>query len=195
MSVAQPSKTPVKKPPVKKPVHHHSVRTSDAAYPFPTDPPGVGFCFYLNSGEQTHAWSKADVETWSKKKLYRIPLWVRENPGNGDVDAKNAISQLKNLGLPLDRAIAIDLETAVIPSYVHDFTVHYEAEAKGVVVVYGSLGNIFKNGGKYNWPADPGHQEMLYANSVGTQYYWGPEYDLSEWDGDFAFEWMQIKPK
>jgi hypothetical protein len=167
------------------------LRVADAAYPFENNPPGMGFAFYLNSGQELNAWSAAGVNEWLGRKKYVIPLWLNQIPGRvGTSDATEAVKQIRGFGLKIG-AVGLDLESLVDPAYVHGFRSVILA-AGGVTIAYGSLSTLFKNGAFYNWPADPGHAELLYPNCTATQYFWGPDYDLSVFDGVFADNHMLV---
>jgi hypothetical protein len=135
--------------------------------------------FYIG-GDTPHIWTTREVNAITT--TYRLPIWVRSNPGsyNGILEANSAVAWLLQHGVPKGCALALDFETAVDNDYVHLFdTVTGDAGYK--TVLYGSLSTIEQNptprGGF--WVADWNNKDVLVPGSVATQYESFSDYDLS----------------
>lgn len=95
-------------------------------------------------GDTPHVWTADDWSVW--KTRFRIPIWVRSNPGQVDAtqDANDCVAALQALGAP----------------------------APYLVLPYGSTGNIFTEPAVDGyWPAFPGGADLYpHAGVVATQY-------------------------
>jgi hypothetical protein len=163
----------------------------DAAFPYPLQPGVEVGCFYIG-GDATHIWTPEEVNALTTR--YRLPIFVRSNPGaaNPVADASAALAQLGNIP-PRDCLIALDLETASDTAYVQSFAAHVSPHP---IMVYGSAGNIFgTSAGHLVWVADPGAPSPDPAATGGTQYLWSTSYDL-DWFTQAAVNlmWDTVTP-
>lgn len=130
----------------------------DAAFPAGASlQPGAVVSAGYIGGDALHVWSTADWAQWATQ--YRVPIWVRSNPGSVDAttDAAACLNALTALGAP----------------------------APYLVAVYGSTSTLFSNpAGDGYWVADPTGAQHMYnhANVIATQYLFAGTYDLSEID-------------
>ena len=115
----------------------------DAAYP-PSSPPDVdGACVYIG-GDTPHVWTKAEIS--AQRARYRLPVFVRSDPGNADwkADGSEAFMQLGLIGCPRGSLVALDMETAIDPDYVLRFT-RWLLTGGYPVILYGSDSTVFAN--------------------------------------------------
>lgn len=159
---------------------------ADAAFP----PSGGRFpaiakvgAFYIG-GDTPHVWTTAEINAMAAGVQYLVPVFVRSNPPGpgGAADAQAARARLDFLKAPQDCAVVLDLETATDAAYVDEFRHNMGSHP---VVPYGSTGSLFGNPGIWYWSAQPGVAAPN-PKTVGTQYYWGQDYDLSWWKASFA---------
>jgi hypothetical protein len=158
-------------------------RMYDAAYP-PAHPPKWEAVAAYIGGDTPHVWSTAE---WNAQPArYRLPIYVRSNPGshNPHTDAALAIAWLRGHSAPHGCAVALDLETAIAPSFVHAFDADLKA-AGYVTVAYGSLSTIFSNpkpSGGY-WVAHYTGNDHMEPGAVATQ--WASDVQLGKpWDAN-----------
>lgn len=150
----------------------------DAAYPPATPPNTDGVCIYIG-GDTPHVWTQAEIGRQHAR--FRLPIWVRSNPGqvNVNADAHAALMRLHEIGCPAGSLVALDVETTVAPSWVHAF---YSALHAGgyPIIVYGSqsvvLGNDVPDG--WYWGADWTDVAHFARGDVMTQYASFRAYDL-----------------
>lgn len=149
-------------------------------------PPGYSaMAGYLVAPAAYHPWTPANWAAFGK--IRKLPIWVsaRADPavrGTGNSEAFACLEQLYKLGVPKGSPVALDMETAVSPSYVTSF---YNALkwAGYLTWVYGSASTVFGNP-KANgyWVADYlGIGPFMYnhAGVRATQYASGSQYDSS----------------
>jgi hypothetical protein len=151
----------------------------DAAYP-PGHPPAWPVVAGYLGGNTPHVWSATE---WAHQPArYRLPIWVRSQPGSVDParDAAAAVSAAAKLGVPHGATIALDFETAVNGSYVKAFDKVLQAAGHGVIL-YGSADTVRSNPTpsrgywEARWTGTP-HQE---TGAYATQYSNGQAYDSS----------------
>jgi hypothetical protein len=142
----------------------------DAAFPPAKAPAGYSAVAGYIGGDTPHVWSH---EEWARfGSLRKLPIYVRSSGGNAVADATSALISLYSLGVPKNKAMALDLETQVNPSFVNEFVgimnwVGYK------VWVYGSASTVFKNPpGNGYWVADYTGSPFMYnhAKVRATQY-------------------------
>lgn len=159
-------------------------RMYDAAYP-PSNPPSTDVVAFYIGGDTPHPWTADEIDQQSAR--YRLPIFVRSNPSSSAAapDANETISWLRANKAPQGCAVALDLETAVHPTYVttYDHLVH---AAGWVVLAYGSIGTVFANprtSGGY-WVANPTGSPHMAPGAVATQWAFdtqlGHPWDLSD---------------
>lgn len=153
----------------------------DASTP-PAAPPDVdGVAFYLG-GDTPHVWTKAEIS--ATRARYRLPIFVRSNPGNvaqALVDAGSMTRALVSIGAPKGILVAWDSETSADPMYM---TVVYDTivTAGYKLLDYGSQSTLFANQlpvGGYYWGADWTSAKHIAPGDAGTQYIAEPDFDLS----------------
>lgn len=151
----------------------------DAAYP-PAHPPAWPVVAGYLGGNTPHVWSASE---WAHQPArYRLPIWVRNNPGAVDAarDAAAAVSAAGRLAVPRGATIALDYETAVSADYVRAFDKVLSAAGYGVIL-YGSAATVRHNPSPSrgfwvaHWTGSP-HQE---TGAGATQYDSGSSYDSS----------------
>lgn len=137
--------------------------------------------FYCG-GDTPHVWSHAELE--SAPQRYRLPIWVRSNPGTASMatqEAQEFVSQLRFLGCPNGVTVALDYETARNQAYLDAFcTVMWNA-GRWKVMLYGSLSTVKANtdpSGGY-WIAAWDNLEDFPDGSVAHQFMNHPNYDSS----------------
>lgn len=137
--------------------------------------------FYCG-GDTPHVWTHAEIS--STPQRYRLPIWVRSNPGSaamGTQEAQEFVSQLRFLGCPNGVTVALDYETAVDQAYLDAFCAEMWNAGQWLVALYGSLGYVEKNlhpSGGY-WVAEWDNLEDFPGNSVAHQFMNHPNYDVS----------------
>jgi hypothetical protein len=137
-------------------------------------------------GDPAHGWTPAEWGMFPKNK--KLPIVVQSNPGNvagAQTDAFEALQDLYALGVPTGVQVALDLETAVDPTYVQEFGKILKW-AGFHVHPYGSTSSIFKNPPLQGyWVASPAANgqpfEYNHPDVVATQYALDvpPGYDAS----------------
>lgn len=151
----------------------------DAAYP-PAHPPAYPVVAGYLGGDTPHVWTLAE---WSHQPArFRLPIWVRSNPGQVDphTDAVHALAAAHLLGVPHGSTIALDFETAIDAAYVKTFD-QVLGDAGYKVMLYGSASSVRHNpqpsGGYWvaNWTGTP----HLETGAVATQWTNGSGYDSS----------------
>lgn len=126
----------------------------DASTP-PSDPPKWYAVAGYIGGDTPHVWTEAEWNAQSAK--YRLPIYTAT--GRDDTvaaagpDAWNIYHALKNLGVPSNCSVAIDIETDVYITYLQALEVFLE---EWKVIVYGSLSTLLQcaetSGGR--WAGD-----------------------------------------
>jgi hypothetical protein len=115
--------------------------------------PGVLVIAGYIGGDTPHMWTAADWAVWGTR--WRVPIWVRSNPGQVDAtaDGNACVAALQGQGAP----------------------------GPYLVLPYGSTGNIFTEPAEDGyWPASPGPAALYsHAGVVATQYQLGAQFDLS----------------
>ncbi|MGH3375106.1 MAG: hypothetical protein ACRDP6_10230 [Actinoallomurus sp.] len=155
----------------------------DAAYP-PQNPPPWDVAAGYIGGDTPHVWTAAEWASQSAR--WRLPIFVRSNPGSRGVsateDAALTIAWLRSNGVARGRAVALDLETAVNPPYVRAYDTALVA-AGYVVLAYGSVSTVYlnpKTSGGY-WAAHYTGKEHQEPRAVATQ--WANDRQLGKpWD-------------
>lgn len=142
----------------------------DAAWP-PGHPPAWPVVAGYLGGDTPHVWSVAE---WDHQPArYRLPIWVRSNPGavSAATDTAAAVSAAHKLGVPRGATIALDFETAVMPSYVAAFDKVMTAAGYGTIL-YGSASTVRKNPqpSRGFWIAEWTGSPHLVPGSAATQY-------------------------
>lgn len=133
-------------------------------------------------GDTPHVWTRDEWNSTAQR--YRLPIWVRSNPGSnseGAAEARLAYAQLAAIGCPHGVTVALDYETAVDDPYLLGFQTELWALTHSVTMLYGSqdsvLQNTTPNGGF--WVANWNNIEDFPANSRAHQYTNGTNYDSS----------------
>lgn len=142
----------------------------DAAWP-PGHPPAWPVVAGYLGGDTPHVWSAAE---WDHQPArYRLPIWVRDNPGAASVSADSAaaVTACHKLGVPRGATIALDFETAVNAAYVTAFD-HVLTAAGYGVMLYGSLSTVRQNPAPSRgyWVADWTGTPHLVSGAAATQY-------------------------
>jgi hypothetical protein len=145
-------------------------RMYDAAYA-PSSPPAWEVVGGYIGGNAYHVWT--DAEWASQRARYRLPIYVRSNPGSHDphADAAAAIAWLRAHRVPHGCAVSLDLETAVNRAYVRAFDADIVA-AGYVTLDYGSISTILQNGRTSGgiWAAHYTGTPHLEAGTDATQW-------------------------
>lgn len=155
-----------------------SVSGYDASTP-PATPPKVEVVEIYVGGDTPHVWT--DQEIAAQTAPLGLPVWVRSNPpGPGArADAAGIVAAFVSHGWPLeDKAVLIDVETAVDPTYLDSLATILHAHGMKVLV-YGSKSTIDQNpvlDGRVD--AAPGSGDTVTPGDVGTQWSWQHTYDL-----------------
>lgn len=150
----------------------------DASIP-PAAPPKVQVVEIYIGGDTPHVWTDAEIEAQSAP--LGLPVWVRSDPpGPGaQVDAAGIVAAFVSHGWPLtDKAVMLDMETAVDPGYLDQLASILHAHGMRVLV-YGSQSTIDQNpvlDGRVD--AAPGTADVVDKGDVGTQYAWRGTFDL-----------------
>lgn len=120
------------------------IKMWDASNPAITYPAwlkaGAGYI----GGDTPNVWSPTQWSALGDRK--KLPIWVRSDPitSEAEHDAFNILRSLFTLGVPHLSPVALDLETAVAPSYV--LRVHRIIHFFGYELwIYGSEGTVFQN--------------------------------------------------
>ncbi|MGH9436820.1 MAG: hypothetical protein ACRD22_02755 [Terriglobia bacterium] len=152
----------------------------DASNPPVSVPSGKSWVAGYIGGDTPHVWTSGE---WSRfRRIAKLPVYVCSDPGqaNPTNDAFAALRSLYDLGVPKGKTLALDLETAVSPSYVKRF---YRVIRWGGywLWIYGSADFVFANPvcSGY-WVADfNGVSNRLYPHKgvVASQYASGSVYD------------------
>jgi hypothetical protein len=151
----------------------------DCSTPLKTYPQADGIAFYIG-GDTPHVWTPSEIAQTPYR--FRLPIFVRSNPGDPGVsvanDVLNALNYLKSIKAPAGCLIALDLETAVNPPYVSNFYVGMK-QAGFAVMDYGS-------------------KSTLYGNNNPSGYYWGadwtgvkhitPEDNMTQWANEGGYD-------
>lgn len=159
----------------------------DAAYPPAAPPKTDGVCIYIG-GDTPHVWSSSEIAR--QRARFRLPIWVRSDPQNAsaNADAHACLLRLQAIGCPPGSLVALDVETAVSPTWVHAFYAALHA-AGYPIIVYGSqsvvLGNDNPDG--WYWGADWSGHEHFARGDVMTQYADFQAYDLSDAQSNLPF--------
>lgn len=154
----------------------------DAAYPPPHPPVTDGVCIYIG-GDTPHVWTMDEIRAQTAR--YRLPVFVRSNPGTTQADACGdaaaAIAQLHAIGAPRGCLVAWDTETAADPGYMAAIWALLKLDGYQVLD-YGSQSRVFGNTipDGYYWGADWTGEKHLAAGDVMTQYASFTSYDLDE---------------
>lgn len=142
----------------------------DAAWP-PGHPPAWPVAAGYLGGDTPHVWTLSEWE--HQPARYRLPIWVRDNPGavSAATDSAAAVSAAHKLGVPHGATIALDFETAVNSAYVLAFDKVLQAAGYGVIL-YGSLSTVRQNPepSRGYWIADWTGTPHLVSGSAATQY-------------------------
>lgn len=152
----------------------------DAAYP-PEQPPRTdGVCIYIG-GDTPHVWSMLEISRQPAR--YRLPIWVRSDPQKttANSDAHTCLMRLHAIGCPVGSLVALDVETAVSPSWVHAFYAALHT-AGYPVIVYGSQSTVLGNDNPdgWYWGADWTDVAHFARGDTMTQFASFKAYDLSE---------------
>lgn len=151
----------------------------DASSP-PANPPRTDVVAFYIGGDTPHVWTPTEIAKQTAR--YRLPIWVRSDPSGAiapATDAAACTAALKALGAPRLTLVALDLETAIDPTWVAAFGVEIGADYG--VLVYGSADNLFKNPRLAGYWLDLPGAKGIPANCVGVQYGQGGK---GAWDWD-----------
>jgi len=162
----------------------------DAAWPPDPPPQTDGACIYVG-GDTPHVWTLPEIVRQPAR--FRLPIWVRSDPlqAKAITDAAACLRQLALIGAPRGCLVALDVETAIDPSYVQGFGTLLIAGGHPIMA-YGSLPGLFHNdiADGWYWGADWTDRPHLCAGTVMTQYATFRTYDadlaetaLPFWDG------------
>ena len=147
----------------------------DAAYPNPHGIPGTSVVLIYCGGDTPHVWTAAEIA--EQPEQYRLPVYVRSNPGNAAEDAAAFIAWLRANGVPDGCATVLDLETRIDVAYVNAFGAALHA-AGYLVLPYGSSSTLFQNPALDGYfVASPGATGIR-PGCVATQYAYDGSYDL-----------------
>jgi len=137
---------------------------------------------YVGGPNAYHTWSPADWAYFVASKQPKLPIWV--GGFNGESEGWACLSALRHLGVPLGKAVALDLETRRDIAYVTAFAAVLQWGGAGYRVwPYGSASTVFGNPQLTGyWVADyAGVGPFMYDHTGvrATQYASGPQYDSS----------------
>jgi len=155
-----------------------SVSGYDASTP-PSTPPKVEVVEIYVGGDTPHVWT--DQQIAAQTAPLGLPVWVRSNPPGPGArsDAAGIVAAFVSHHWPLeDKAVMIDMETAVDPTYLDQLAAILHAHGMRVLV-YGSQSTIDQNpvvDGRVD--AAPGSADTVTPGDVGTQWSWQHTYDL-----------------
>jgi glycoside hydrolase-like protein len=164
-------------------------RMRDAAFPGGLDGWGRAVAGYYGGPNAYNVWANGD---WLRfKGLRKLPIWVGGN--DGTAEGRQAVAELRALGVPKGAYTASDMETRVDRTYLDAFGAVLHA-AGYKVWVYGSASTVFGNPKLDGyWVADyAGRGAFNYAGARVTQYASGPAYDSSAvrwWTYTFGTWW------
>ena len=156
----------------------------DAAYPPSTVPGGATTACIYAGGDTPNPIANPTTVPVYRQVRYWLPVWVRSNPTTtlGGPDATLMLAWLRKNGAPKGIATALDIETAVTPSYVNAYGGSMHA-AGYKVLVYGSRGNLFSNPKLDGYfVATPGATTVP-ATCAAVQYGYFGGYDLDKITG------------
>ena len=152
----------------------------DAAWPPAQVPQTTGVCIYIG-GDTPHIWSLAEIAAQTAR--FRLPVFVRSNPGTGPgaaADVTMATGMLQLIGAPKGKLVAWDMETAADAAYIRG--VYTDLTAAGYkLIVYGSQSSVMGNDnpdGLY-WGADWTGTQHFAGYDVMTQFVSFAGYDES----------------
>ena len=151
----------------------------DAAYPLSNPLAVDGVAFYIG-GDCVHRWTLAEIT--AQPARYRLPIFVRSDPGNASTtaDVTAAVSYLHQLSAPSGTLVAWDTETADDPAYIN--AVYRSLVGAGYkLIVYGTQSIVTKedNPDGLYWGADWTGSSHLHSGDVMTQYVSFASYDES----------------
>lgn len=161
------------------------VRMTDAAFPPRGElvPKGSQIVAGYIGGNTPHVWTAKEWASFGKMR--KLPIFVRDQRGNGEEDGLEAVAQLARLNVPKGTTVAYDLETLVYGAMVTAF--YNVLRRRGFYVwVYGSadyvLGNPPCSG---YWVADYDNQPEMYPGKhiVAKQYL----------PNDEGWDWSEVK--
>lgn len=145
-----------------------------------TGGPFDGVCFYIG-GDAFRVWPKSEID--GRPERYRLPIWVRDNPGavSASADAQHCLTALHAFGVPAGTLVALDSEMTVDVPWTRVFV--QAVNAGGYQVIdYGSqsfvMGNDNPDG--YYWGADWTDAAHLHSGDQMTQYVSFQNEDVSE---------------
>ena len=138
-----------------------------------TGGPFDGVAFYIG-GNAYRVWTVTEVA--SRGERYRLPVWVRSNPGAVDPvsDAVACAAALRRFGVPAGALVALDSETAVDAAWTRQFvdTLNQAGQGGHPVIDYGSQSVVKgnKNPDCYYWGADWTSVSHLASGDQMTQF-------------------------
>lgn len=151
----------------------------DAAYP-PGHPPRWPVVAGYLGGDTPHVWHLAEWE--HQPARYRLPIWVRSNPGAVNVahDAAACLTAAHAVGVPHGATVALDFESAVNADYVRGFERVLLADGYGTLL-YGSASTVRRNPqpNRGYWAAHWTGAAHMEPDAAATQYTNGAAYDAS----------------
>lgn len=162
----------------------------DAAYPPPSEPPGMdGVAFYIG-GDTPHVWTAAEIGATCVR--YRLPIYVRSDPSRASAqnDASTALMQLRAIGAPRGCLVAWDTEVAADPGYMRAIFELIVGGGGYALIDYGSQSALFANElpvGGYYWGADWTGGPHVVPGDQMTQFAAVTNYDESEAHASLPF--------
>src|SRR5579862_7250187 len=140
---------------------------------------------YLDAPNELNKWSKAD---WQSAPGMKLPIWVGGYGGKPEAEA--CLKQLKSLGVPQGKLVALDMEGRIDKTYVAAFGAIMQHRGYKVWV-YGEASTVFNNPQLNGyWVADyAGIGPFMYSHKAtrATQWTDGAKFDQSvvkEWEQD-----------
>ena len=162
-----------------------AMRDSEFASGIPASYKGI-VAGYFGGPRAAHMWSRDEWAKFSKNK--KLPIWVGGSDGLGE--AGQAIESLYFIGARKGCYVALDMETRVDKTYVHNFVGCMQYAGFGVFV-YGSASTVFQNPkGNGYWVADyAGKGPFMYPGARLTQYADPAHGSGGNWDSSTVMPW------
>lgn len=136
---------------------------------------------YLVSPNAAHPWTTAD---WEGVPGPKLPIWVKEEGGNGADEGEEALRQLFAMNVK-PCYIAVDMEEMVDKTYCENF--YKVCNNTGYkVLIYGSASTVFQNPQCNGyWVADYIYEPFMY-NHPGTR--------ATQWTDGELYDQSTVKP-
>lgn len=153
----------------------------DSAFPLQGPPVTDGVAVYIG-GDTPHVWTRAEI--MAPKARYRLPIFVRDNPGapgtSAAGDVAEAVARLTEIGCPRGKLVDWDSEISIDPGYIG--MVSFLLGAAGYRLIdYGSRSFVTgnRNPDGWYWTADWTGAPHVDPEAQMTQYANDQAFDLS----------------